>query len=72
MRGKYYKNKHAMYRVQQSVILYSTSLNAVLVIVVECGDVGMAASGIYDVDANSPNMATPTVTIQSPTRRTAL
>lgn len=60
-----------MYRVQHSVILY-TSLNAVLVIVVECGDVGMAASGIYDVDANSPNMATPTVTIQSPTRRTAL
>ena len=36
-----------------SAILYRV---VVLVIVVECGDVGTAASGIDDVAANSPNM----------------
>ena len=65
MRVECYKNEHAMYEYNTGL---SVIMNAVVVIVVECGDVRMAASGIYDVYANSPNMATPTTNIQSPTR----
>ena len=61
MRVKCYKNEHAMYEVKQSVIPYKVIL---LVIVVECGYVGIPASGIYDVDANSPNM--PLLLLYSP------